>query len=389
MAEVQLQLEITDQEANKENSTEQANDTDHRRGSRSKNYKWWLRIVLYTIFVLCGQSIATILGRLYFEKGGTSKWLATLAQVGGFPILFPFCCILLCKTLNANNIIDANPPSFLKLVISVYVPFGLLSAGSCFLYSVGLQYLPVSTVTIITASQLAFNAFFSYFLNSQKFTPFIINSLVLLTVSSVLLVANNNSEKPAGVSKAEYAAGFVCTICGAAVYGLLLASQQLAFRKVLKRPTLKVVIDVILYQSLVASSAIVVGLFASGDWKGLKREMEEYALGKISYVMTLLWTAISWQVFAIGTVGLIFEVSSLYSNAIGTVGLPIVPVVAVFVFHDKMDGIKGMSMVLAIWGFISYAYQHYLDHKKSKIENRIASEISEDCSSGEVNPANN
>ena len=236
---------------------------------------------------------------------------------------------------------------------------------------------------------MAFNAFFSYFLNSQKFTPFIINSLVLLTVSSVLLVANNKSEKPAGVSKAEYAAGFICTICGSAVYGLLLASQQLAFRKVLKRPTLKVVLDFILYQSLVASSAIVVGLFASGDWKGLKKEMEEYALGKISYVMTLLWTAISWQVFAIGTVGLIFEVSSLYSNAVGTVGLPIVPVVAVFVFHDKMDGIKGMSMVLAIWGFISYAFQHYVDHKKSKIENRIVNEISEDRSPREVNHADN
>ncbi|XVE51568.1 hypothetical protein DITRI_Ditri02bG0052000 [Diplodiscus trichospermus] len=392
MAEVQLQLRITaDEEANtKENSTQQSNANNERRGSQSRNYKRWYRIVLYTIFVLCGQSIATILGRLYFDKGGTSKWLATLAQVGGFPVLLPLNCVFLCKTLTANNISDPNPPSFLKLLKLVYVPLGLLSAGSCFLYSVGLQYLPVSTVTIIIASQLAFNAFFSYFLNSQKFTPPIINSLVLLTVSSVLLVANNHSEKPAGVSKGEYAAGFVCTICGAAVYGLLLASQQLAFRKVLKKQTVKVVVDVIVYQSLVASIAIMVGLFGSGDWKGLKREMEEYEMGKISYVMTLLWTAIGWQVFATGTVGLIFEVSSLYSNAISTVGLPIVPVIAVFVFHDKMDGIKGMSIVLAVWGFISYAYQHYVDHQKSKMENKVASESSPDCSPGDqVNHANN
>ncbi|XVF25509.1 hypothetical protein REPUB_Repub13aG0218800 [Reevesia pubescens] len=382
MAEVQLQIEITDQEANKENSAEQTNGINQKRGFRSRNYKWWIRIVLFTVFLLCGQSVATILGRLYFEKGGTSKWLATLAQVGGFPILLPFYFILVCKNFIANNIVDPNPPSFLKLLTLVYVPLGLLTAGSCFLYSVGLQYLPVSTVTLIIASQLGFNAFFSYFLNSQKFTPYIINSLVLLTISSVLLVANNHTEKPAGVSKAEYAAGFICTICGAAVSGLLLASQQLAFTKVLKRPTIKIVLDVIVYQSWVASSTIVVGLFASGDWKGLKNEMEGYALGKVSYVMTLLWTAISWQVFAIGTVGLIFEVSSLYSNAIGTVGLPIVPVLAVFVFHDKMDGIKGVSMVLAIWGFISYVYQHYLDHQKSKIENKIASEISEETSPG-------
>ncbi|XP_022715620.1 purine permease 21-like isoform X2 [Durio zibethinus] len=354
------------------------------RGSRSKNYRWWLRIVLYTIFLLCGQSVATILGRLYFDKGGSSKWLATLAQLGGFPILIPCYSIFLRKSSIANNIIDSNPPSFLKLLTLVYVPLGLLVAGSSFLYSVGLQYLPVSTVTLITASQLAFNALFSYFLNSQKFTPCIINSLVLLIISSVLLVANNHTEKPAGVSKGQYAAGFICTIGGAAVYGLALASQQLAFRKLLKRETFKVILDVIVFQSLVASCTIAVGLFASGDWKGLKREMEGYALGKISYVMTVVWTAISWQVFAIGTVGLIFEVSSLYSIAIGTVGLPIVPVLAVFVFHDKMDGIKGMSLVLAIWGFISYVYQHYLDHQKSKIENRIATEISEDCTLGEV-----
>ncbi|KAE8673333.1 hypothetical protein F3Y22_tig00111794pilonHSYRG00134 [Hibiscus syriacus] len=87
-----------------------------------------------------------------------------------------------------------------------------------------------------------------------------------------------------------------------------------------------------------------------------------------------------WQVFTIGTVRLVFEVSSLYSISVSTVGLPIVPVLAVFVFHDKMDEIKGMSMVLAIWGFVSYIYQHYIDHKKSKIQNRITSEIAdEDC----------
>ncbi|WRX26104.1 hypothetical protein QQP08_018591 [Theobroma cacao] len=229
MAEIhQIQLDITDQEA-KENPTEQTNATNHIRRSPSRNYKRWLLIVVYTIFLLCGQSVALVLGRLYFEKGGSSKWMATLAQLGGFPILLPCYCFLLRKTRTANNIIDPNPPSFLKLGILVYVPLGLLSAGSCYLYSVGLQYLPVSTVTLITASQLAFNAFFSYFLNSQKFTPFIINSLVLLTSSSVLLVVNNNSEKPAGVSKGEYAAGFICSICGAAIYGLLLASDQLAY----------------------------------------------------------------------------------------------------------------------------------------------------------------
>ena len=96
--------------------------------------------------------------------------------------------------------------------------------------------------------------------------------------------------------------------------------------------------------------------------------MEEFELGKLSYVMTLVWTAVSWQVFAVGSVGLIFKVSSLFANVISTLGLPIVPVLAVVFFHDKMYGVKVVAMLLAIWGFVSYVYQHYLDDLKSKVE---------------------
>jgi hypothetical protein len=104
--------------------------------------------------------------------------------------------------------------------------------------------------------------------------------------------------------------------------------------------------------------------------------MDGYKMGKVSYVMNLVGTAISWQVFAIGCVGLIFDVSSLFSNAVSVLGLPIVPVVAVFVFNDKMGGVKAISMVLAIWGFISYAYHHYLDDRNCKDEKRNADEVS-------------
>ncbi|XVF25521.1 hypothetical protein REPUB_Repub13aG0219800 [Reevesia pubescens] len=225
--------------------------------------------------------------------------------------------------------------------------------------------------------QLAFNAFFSYFLNSQKFTPFIINSLILLTISSVLLVANTSSERPPGVSNGKYILGFICTIFGTLTYGLSLASQQLAFRKVLKKQSFKVVLDLIIYQSLVASIATLIGFFASGDWKLLKTEMDIYLLGKTSYVMTLVWTAVAWQVFVFGGVALVFEISSLFSNVIAALGLPITPIAAMVFFHDKMSALKGISMVLAIWGFVSYAYQHYLDDRKLNAETKKGCEVSE------------
>ncbi|XP_021294604.1 purine permease 21-like, partial [Herrania umbratica] len=167
------------------------------------------------------------------------------------------------------------------------------------------------------------------------------------------------------VSKGKYAIGFVCTVAASAGYGLMLSLTQLCFQKVLKKQTFKTVLDMIIYQSVVATLIILVGLFASGDWKGLDREMKAFELGKVSYVMVLVWTAITWQVFSIGAVGLIFEVSALFSNVISTLGLPIVPVLAVIFFHETMTGIKAIAMVLAIWGFVSYVYQHYLDDRRS------------------------
>ena len=66
--------------------------------------------------------------------------------------------------------------------------------------------------------------------------------------------------------------------------------------------------------------------------------------------------------------GLIFEVSSLFSNVIGTLALPIVPILAIVFFHDKINGVKFVALLLAVWGFLSYVYQHYLDDKKAKAE---------------------
>ncbi|KAI4298230.1 hypothetical protein L6164_031813 [Bauhinia variegata] len=127
--------------------------------------------------------------------------------------------------------------------------------------------------------------------------------------------------------------------------------------------------EMVIYQSFVASCATVVGLFAGGEWKGLKSEMENYEMGKASYIMNLVGSTVTWQAFSIGSMGLIMEVSSIFANAIGAVGLPIVPILAVIFFHDKMYGVKAISMVLAVWGFISYMYQHYQDDGKSKGEN--------------------
>lgn len=344
------------------------------------DYKWWLRIALYILIVLVGQTVALLLGRLYYVKGGTSKWVETLMQVAGFPVLLFFYCFSAFKKPTSNNLRSQPRSSF--IVASIYVSLGLLTALNCFLLSIGMLYLPVSTVTLISASQLGFNALFSLFLNSQKFTPLIINSMVILTISSILLMFQDGSGEPSGVSKVKFAIGFICNIAGSAGCGLILALMQLCFRKVLNRGTFKEIIDVIFYSSIVATGATLVGLFASGEWKGLSKEMELYELGKVAYVMTIFWATIAWQIFTVGVVGLIFEVSSLFCNAISVLGFPLVPALAVVFFHDKMDGVKVISMVLAIWGVVSYIYQQYLDESNSETDSRIANEDSEAFPSG-------
>jgi drug/metabolite transporter (DMT)-like permease len=183
-------------------------------------------------------------------------------------------------------------------------------------------------------------------------------------------VFQSESSNSTNVSKKNYVIGFICTLGASAGYGLVLSLTQLAFKKVLKNENFKAIMDMIIYQSLVATCATLIGLFASGEWNSIKKEMEEFEMGKASYVLDLTFIAISWQVFNIGSVGLIFEISSLFSNAISVLGLPIVPILAVAFFQEKMDGIKAISMVLAVWGFISYVYQQYLDESNNKVENR-------------------
>ncbi|CAA7042809.1 unnamed protein product [Microthlaspi erraticum] len=336
---------------------------------RSHNYSWRLRVSLYVTIILAGETVATLLGRLYYDKGGNSTWLETLVQLLGFPLTIPCYYFIKPEPSKPKSTTKKTSPSFLTLSL-VYIGLGLLSAGHSVLYSFGLLYLPVSTFSLISASQLAFNAVFAYFLNSQKFTPFILNSLVLLTTSSTLLVTQPDHESSTSKSSAKYnyVIGYICAIGSSAGHSLLLSLTDYAFEKILKKHTFKAILDMVTYQSLVATCAVLVGLFGSGGWKVLLKEMEEFKLGRSSYLLITVGSTISWQAFSIGSVGLVLEVSSLFSNVISTLSLPVVPVLAVVFFRDEMSGIKLVAMFLAIWGFVSYAYQHYVDDLKPEEE---------------------
>ncbi|KHG26799.1 putative purine permease 11 -like protein [Gossypium arboreum] len=212
-----------------------------------KRFQWWLLVAINIFFLIAGQAAAVLLGRFYYDKGGNSQWMATLVQTAGFPVL----CIpwfLLRPSREASTF--STSPS-IKTLALLYFVLGVLVAGDNMLYSVGLLYLSASTYSLICATQLAFNAVFSYFLNSQKFTALILNSVVTLSLSAALIAVNDNSDGPSGVPK-----------------------------------------EMQIYTSVVASCLSTIGLFASGEWKSLQHEMEVFGTGSVSYVLTLVWSYI-------------------------------------------------------------------------------------------------
>ncbi|XP_057487502.1 probable purine permease 11 [Actinidia eriantha] len=359
----ELQQQTRAVEGREKNPDTDSSITNRLTGPASKHYRWWIRVSVYILFLVAGQSAATLLGRLYYDKGGNSKWMATFVQSSGFPILIPLLYFFSLPPNSATTAATKPPPT--STLASLYLFFGLLLTGDNLMYSYGLLYLPVSTYSLLCATQLAFNALFAFFLNSQKITALILNSLVLLTISAALLAVHSDSDDTTNIPKAKYAIGFFCTLGASATYSLYLSLIQLSFQKVIKSETFRSVLDMQIYPSFVATCGCVVGLFASGEWRVLNKEMREYEEGEVSYLMTLVWTAITWQVSSVGLLGLIFEVSSLFSNVISTLPLPAVPILAVVFFRDKMDGLKVIAMLLAIWGSVSYIYQHYLDDSKA------------------------
>ncbi|XP_062000184.1 probable purine permease 11 isoform X1 [Rosa rugosa] len=334
-------------------------------------WQWWFLVAINIFFLIVGQAGAVLLGRFYYDQGGNSTWMATLVQTAAFPVLV--IPLYFLPSQKEDQSTSSTSPSLLVLAL-IYFVLGLVIAGDNMLYSTGLLYLSASTYSIISSTQLAFNAVFSYFINSQKFSALIFNSVIILTLSVALIGVNDDSDGPAGVSTQKHIIGFICTLAASAIYSLLLSLMQLTFQKVLKKETFSVVLQMQIFTALVATCASVVGLFASGDWKTLHGEMESFGKGRVSYVMTLVWTAVSWQVCSVGVVGLIFVVSSLFSNVISTLSLAVTPIAAVIVFHDKMNGVKIIAMLMAIWGSASYIYQNYLDDAKAR---RAVADVSE------------
>ncbi|CAN4082080.1 unnamed protein product [Withania somnifera] len=336
------------------------------RSLQSSKFILWLQIFIFTFFTLGGQAAGALLGRVYYDQGAKSRWIATLAQTAGFPFLLPLICYPSPKNHNEQQLSIHQPSIFVRPL--VYIFLGLFQVANSMLFTVGLQYLPVSTYSLISGSQLAFTALTSFFLNGQKITPIILNSIVLLSFSSSVIIFQEETGDSGEISHKSLLIGFTATTLGSLGYALQFSLTELVFQKVFKSGTLKEVMKMSFFIGLFVTVTSIIGLFASGNWHNLETEMEEYGTGKLSYVINLVCTAISWQLYAVGSVGLVFKASALFSNVIINLGSSIGPIFAMVFLKDKMSGLKVFSLLLGIWGYASYIYQHYLDDLEAQVK---------------------
>ncbi|XP_068649100.1 purine permease 1-like [Aristolochia californica] len=302
-----------------------------------------------------------LLIRLYYLHGGNRKWVASWIQTAGFPILLIPLSVLFCRSKVAGVPFWAEP----KLLISSAV-IGLFIGLDNFMYSLGLSYLPVSTSSLLFSTQLAFTAFFALIIVKQKFTPYSINAVVLMTLGAILLGIRKNGDRPPGVTNGEYLLGFVITLGAASLLGFLLPCIETAYTKASRAITYSVVMQFQFGTTFFATVFCTIGMLINNDFSEIAREARAYELGEVKYYVVLACCAVAFQFLFVGMLGVIFCTTSLFSGVLTATLLPMTEVAAVIIYHEKFTGEKGMALALCIWGFTSYFYGAYRGEKKQE-----------------------
>ncbi|KAG0462347.1 hypothetical protein HPP92_020823 [Vanilla planifolia] len=87
--------------------------------------------------------------------------------------------------------------------------------------------------------------------------------------------------------------------------------------------------------------------------QAIGKEAKEFGLGKTKYYLVVVFTAVITQMFFLGAVGTINYTSAMFGGIIISLSITITEVLAVFFFHEKFDGEKGVALALSLWGSAS------------------------------------
>ncbi|XP_059286177.1 purine permease 3-like [Lycium ferocissimum] len=334
-------------------------------------------LVINCIILAIGNCGGPLITRLYFIKGGKRIWLSSGLETAGWPIIFiPLAIsyfnrrkcqdkILATNDNNNNNNNNIKIVLMTPRILIASIGIGVLTGFDNYLYAYGVAKLPVSTSALLIASQLAFVAGFAFLLVKQKFTAYSINSIFLLTLAAVVLALHANGDRPKGEAKREYALGFILTLGAAVLYGLILPLFELLYKKAKQNITYTLVLEIQAVYCLFATVVCTIGMIINKDFQAISREAKTFELGEGRYYIVIVSSAIIWQCFFLGAIGVVYSSSSLVSGILITVLLPVTEILGVVFYGEKFTAEKGISLVLSIWGFISYLYG---DIKGSKLK---------------------
>ncbi|KAL6497036.1 proteasome core particle subunit beta 3 [Orobanche gracilis] len=311
-------------------------------------------LIINCFILAIGNCGGPLIARLYFIHGGKRIWFSSWLETGGWPIILIPLLVAYTRRRRKSvgtKLLHMKPRVFISSAV-----IGTLTGFDDYMYAYGISKLPVSTSSLIVASQLAFTAVFAFFLVKQKFTAYSVNAVVLLTLGAVVLGLHSSGDRPAGESGEAYLLGFLVTLAAAVLYGFILPLIEVTYKKAKQALTFTLVLEIQLVMCFFATAICTVGMVINNDFQAIPREAKAFGLGETKYYLVVVWSAIIWQGFFLGAIGVIFYSSSLLSGVVITVLLPITEVLAVIFFHEKFQAEKGISLFLSLWGFISYFY---------------------------------
>ncbi|XP_047314476.1 probable purine permease 4 [Impatiens glandulifera] len=322
--------------------------------------------------LLVGSVSASLVSKFYFIHKGSSRWVSTLVQCAGFPLLVPFIYI---PHYFFPSISTGKRP-FSRLIarprilgLSLFV--GLLLGVNNLLFSWGNSYLPLSTSSLLLSSQLAFNLILSIILVKQKVNFHNLNCVVLLSLASVLLALSTHHDRPQGLTQSEYLVGFFCTVGAGLLFALYLPLMEIIYRNV---DSYSMVMEMQVVMEAAATALAVVGMAVDkgGGFKEMVNESRNvFDMGPCVYWWTIAGNVVMWQACFMGTAGMVFLTTSL-TGGICTTSLMMFNIAAgVVVYGDPFNGLKAVSTVLCCWGFSSYLYGMYVLNLKKEEEEKL------------------
>ncbi|KAG0460888.1 hypothetical protein HPP92_021185 [Vanilla planifolia] len=342
--------------------------------TKKSNVNRLLLLSLNVFLLVVGSTGSPLILRIYFIHGGNRKWFSAALQTAGFPaLLVPLAISFLSRRRQGQGCRFSSSASA-KLKVILITPrlffyssiLGLITGTDNFFYSYGVSYLPVSTSSLIISTQLGFTAVFAFLIVGHKFTAESINAVIILTFGAVVLGVHANGDRPEGESKGKYYIGFVMTLVAALVYGIVLPLVELLYAKAKQEITNTFVMEIQLILGLFATLVCVAGMLLNNDFQAIGKEAKEFGLGKTKYYLVVVFTAVTTQIFFLGAVGTINYTSAMFGGIIMSLSITFTEVLAVFFFHEKFDGEKGVALALSLWGSASYFYGEYKTTQKSK-----------------------